>query len=203
MHSIAMTVCAAALFTSALTNAQTTRTAPPKKSEAEIQAAINAHKGDFDYLLGQWKFTAVNKQYGTLNGFWSAVKLPEGQLLDEYRIVDEKGETVYVTTTLRAYNAVLDQWELVGMHTGDGLNDTGSGRRDGAEMHIEQTFGVMSQQPATMRIRYFNIKADSFSWSADRTTDAGKTWVIGFQTIEAKRIASARSVQIFSAPPKR
>jgi hypothetical protein len=198
-----MTVCAAALLTSALTNAQTTRTAPPKKSEAEIQAAINAHKGDFDYLLGQWKFTAVNKQYGTLNGFWSAVKLPEGQLLDEYRIVDEKGETVYVTTTLRAYNAVLDQWELVGMHTGDGLNDTGSGRRDGAEMHIEQTFGVMSQQPATMRIRYFNIKADSFSWSADRTTDAGKTWVIGFQTIEAKRIASARAVQIFSAPPRR
>lgn len=29
-----------------------------KKSAAEIQKSYEAHKGDFDYLLGDWSFTA-------------------------------------------------------------------------------------------------------------------------------------------------
>ncbi|HEV3138891.1 MAG TPA: hypothetical protein VGY57_00175 [Vicinamibacterales bacterium] len=202
MRSILITVWAAALLTGASANAQTARKTPPKKSDAEIRAAIDAHKADFDYLLGQWKFSAVSKEYGKFDGVWAAIKLPGGQLLDEYAVVDDKGEKVYVTTTLRAYNAVLDQWELVGMDTGNGLNDTGTGHRTGGEVQIEQTFGVMGQQPSTLRIRYFNIKADSFSWSADRSNDGGKTWISGFQTIEARRIGPARTVQLFPAVPK-
>ncbi len=31
------------------------------------------------------------------------------------RVVGDKGETFYVTSTLRNYNKVLDRWELVGM----------------------------------------------------------------------------------------
>jgi hypothetical protein len=94
--------------------------------------------------LGDWEFTAVSKEWGKMRGLWSAARLVEGQILDEYRIVGDKGETIYVTTTVRAYNAVLDRWELIGMDEGNGLNDVGTARRVGSEMHIEQKFGVMS-----------------------------------------------------------
>ncbi len=165
-----------------------------KRTSEQSEASYEAHKGDFDYLLGDWEYTATSKEHGKFRGYWSAVRLDEGQILDEYRVVGDKGETYYVTTTLRNYNKVLDRWELIGADAGAGLQDFGTGRRVDAELHIEQKFGVMSDQPSTWRIRYYNIRPDSFSWTADRSLDDGKTWEKNHQQIEARRIGPARSL---------
>ena len=53
-------------------------------------------------------------------------------MLDEFRVMDETGETVNLTTTIRFYNAVQDQWELIGMDEGNGLKDFGTTHRAGA-----------------------------------------------------------------------
>ena len=182
---------AAALLSMALPlYAQTTAGRSPE----ELKTSLEAHKGDFDYLLGDWEFTADSKQWGKFRGVWSAVKIGDGQILDEYRVVGDDGETYYVTTTLRSYNAALDRWELVGLEPGSGLQDFGTARRVGAEMHIEQRFGVTKPEPSLMRIRYYDIRPDRFSWTADRSTDDGKTWTSGAQQIEARRVGPARSL---------
>src|ERR1043165_935590 len=106
-----------------------------KKTGKELQASMEAHKGDFDYLLGEWGFTTVSKQHGQGKGFWTAVRLATGQILDEFRIVGDNRETWYVTSTLRSYNAGLDRWELVGMVEGGGLQDVGTAQRVGGEVH--------------------------------------------------------------------
>jgi hypothetical protein len=168
--------------------------ATPVRAPEEIEAAFEKHKGDFDYLLGDWEFTATSKEYDKFRGYWSAVKLDEGQILDEYRIVGDKGETHYVTTTIRNYNKFADRWELTGADGGGGLQDYGTGHRAGNEVRIEQKFGVASGSASTWRIRYYNIKPDSFSWSADRSIDEGKTWVKDFQAIEARRIGPPRTL---------
>jgi hypothetical protein len=185
------------------------QTPPPKRSPEQIQASYAAHKGEFDYLLGDWEFTATSQQYGKFHGLWSAVRLDEGQILDEYRVVGDEGETYYVTTTLRNWNGALDRWELIGANGGAGLLDFGTGHWDGKEMKIEQTFGVAAQTPSTLRIRYFDIAPDKFSWVADRSTDGGKTWTKNFQQIAAKRIGPPRSLPALTtvkpraaAPPK-
>ena len=165
---------------------------PPKRTPEQIQASYAAHKGEFDYLLGDWEFTATSQQYGKFKGLWSAVRLDEGQVLDEYRIVGDEGETYYVTTTLRNWNGARDRWELIGADGGTGLQDFGTGHWDGKEMKIEQTFGVAAQTPSTWRIRYYDIAQDKFSWTADRSTDGGKTWTTKFQQIEARRIGPPR-----------
>src|SRR5262249_8261397 len=87
---------------------------PAKKSAEQMEASYRQHKGDFDYLLGDWEFTTVSKEHGKGRGYWSAVRLSTGPILDEFRIVGDKGETYYETTTLRSYNAATDRWELVG-----------------------------------------------------------------------------------------
>lgn len=174
--------------------------APPLSAQAapptaeQMRAAYEAHKGDFDYLLGDWEFTAVSREFGNLRGYWSAMRLAEGQILDEFRIVGDSGETYYVTTTLRAYNAAADRWELVGMDHGNGLQDMGSGRRVGDEIHIEQRFGVITASPSVWRIRYHDIRPDGFSWTADRSTDGGRTWVTNHQTIQTRRIGPPRTM---------
>jgi hypothetical protein len=176
-------------------SAQTGATRTP----VQIKASFNAHKGEFDYLLGDWEFTAKNPQYGEFHGYWSAVRLSEGQILDEYRVVGEKGETYYVTTTLRNYNGGLDRWELVGSEAGSGLQDVGTGHWEGEEMRIEQTFGVARGTPSVLRIRYHHIRPDRFSWTADRSTDGGKTWARNYQQIEARRIGPPRTMGALAA----
>lgn len=165
-----------------------------KRTPAQMDASYEAHKNDFDYLLGDWEFTADSKQWGKHMGRWSAVKLDDGQILDEYRVLGDKGETYHVTTTLRNYNKYLEHWELVGADNGAGLRDLGIATRKGDEMHIEQTFGASSDTPSLWRIRYSGIRPDRFSWSADVSKDGGKTWVEKHLVIEAKRIGPARSM---------
>lgn len=173
------------------------------KTPEQVKAAYDAHQNEFDYLLGDWEWTGVSKQYSKLHGFWSAVRLAEGpQILDEYRITGDQGETYYASSTLRAYNAHQDRWELISGDHGSGLQDFGTAHKVGDEMHIEQTFGVAAGKPSIWRIRYFNIGPDHFSWSADRSTDGGKTWTKDFQTIEAKRIGPARSLGQLAPPRK-
>jgi hypothetical protein len=167
---------------------------PPKKTPEQMKASYDAHRGDFDYLLGDWAFTTVTKKYGPGQGYWSAVRLAGGQIMDEFRVTGDASETYYVSTTIRAYNAALDRWELVSMTGGDGLQDTGTGQRAGAEVHIEQKFDVMSEAPSILKIRYYNIQPNRFSWSADRSSDGGKTWSKDDQKIEAHRIGPPRSL---------
>jgi hypothetical protein len=196
MPRIAIALLISVLVHAAVVEAQT----PPRKSPEEIRASFDQHKGDFDYLLGDWEFIATNQQWGKSHGYWSAVRLAEGQILDEYRLVGDKGETFYVTTTLRAWNSVLDRWELVGMDAGNGLQDIGTAKKVGDEMHLEQRFGVMGREPSIWRIRYYDIQPTRFSWTADRSTDEGRTWTKAFHTIEARRIGSARSLPALAKP---
>lgn len=169
--------------------------AQTRPTQEKAKALYTEHQGDFDYLLGDWEFTADSKEFGKGRGFWSAVRVAEGaQILDEYRVVGDGGETFYASSTLRSYNAILDRWELVSAEGGTGLQNVGTAQRVGAEMHIEQKFGVMSEKPSLWRIRYYNIKTDSFSWTADRSLDGGKTWEKNHLQIEAHRIGPSRSL---------
>ena len=169
--------------------------ASARPTAEQMKASLAAHTADFDYLLGDWEFTGQNRQYGKIHGFWSAARLVEGpQILDEYRVVGDSGETYYVTNTLRVYNAALDLWELVSLEGPFGLQNVGTGRKVGAEIHIEQRFGVLSPDSSLLRIRYTNIRPDGFTWSADRSGDGGKTWTADYQRLEVHRIGPPRTI---------
>jgi hypothetical protein len=199
MQHMILGLCTAAIMTASSLSAQTI----PQKTPEQLKAAYDAHQAEFDYLLGDWEFTSVSKQFGKGRGYWSAVRLAEGaQILDEYRVVGDEGQTYYASSTIRSYNAVLDRWELISAEQGDGLQNFGTARRVGAEMHIEQKFGVMTAKPSVLRIRYYDIRPDRFSWAADRSTDGGKTWEKNHLTIEARRIGPARSLGPLAPAPK-
>lgn len=165
-----------------------------RKTPEQMRASNDAHRSDFDYLLGDWQFTSVSREYGKGGGFWSAVRLEGGHVLDEYRVVGDTGQTYYHSVTLRVYNAVLDRWELVSAEAGTGLQNVGTAWRVGAEMHIEQKFGDLELRQSLWKIRYYDIRPDGFSWLADRSTDGGKTWSKEHLRIEARRIGPARTL---------
>ncbi len=177
---------------------------PAQKTREQMKAAYDAHKGDFDYLLGDWEFTAVSQEFGKFGGVWSAARIDDdAHILDEYRVTGDNGETFYATRTLRSYNAVLDQWELVSTDRGTGLQNIGTGHVVGGEMLIEQKFGFGSPNPSIWRIRYHDIQPDRFLWSADRSVDGGKTWTKNYQEIEARRIGPPRSLAPLTTAKKK
>jgi hypothetical protein len=163
-----------------------------RRSDAELQALYEKHKGDFDYLVGEWEFTTESQEFGKARGRWSVAKKENDFIYDEYRVLGDSGETWYHTATLRAYNAQLDRWELVSTEQGGGLANMGVGRKVGNEMHLEQTFGATTDRPRRLRIRYYDIRPDRFSWVADRSFDDGRTWEPNALRIEARRITPTR-----------
>jgi hypothetical protein len=50
--------------------------------------------------------------------------------------------------------------------------------------HPNRSLGAIGNRPAMMRIKYFEIGPDHFSWAGDRSTDGGKTSVKAAQRIE-------------------
>jgi hypothetical protein len=178
------------------------------QTAAEIKAAqdaYNAHQGDFDFLLGDWEFVQTRPGPNgpvQFKGLWSAVRSADGAIItDEFRILDDKGATVYVSTTLRAYDPWEKRWNLIGVEPTAGLMQPGTAWREGTEVRVEQTFGRAPNQ-SQWRIRYHNIRGDGFSWKADRSVDGGKTWSENYRTIEARRIGPARPAGTLTGPPK-
>jgi hypothetical protein len=172
------------------------------RTREQLKALYEAHKSDFDYLLGDWEFAAQSSDWGEFGGRWSAVRTAQGQILDEYRVLDDKGGTIDVTSTVRSYNAAADRWELISMSDGGGLQDFGTAQLVNSEMHIEQKFGAAGGSPTILRIRYHNIQPDRFSWDADRSMDGGKAWAKDFMHIEARRIGKARSMDALTRARK-
>lgn len=163
-----------------------------------------ARAGDFDYLLGDWRFAGMSKWWGRLAGVWSAVRLATGDgthVLDEYRILDDSGRTIFASTTLRVLNRPAGRWELVTAAPGSGVADRGTARRVGDEMHVEQVFGVATGKPEQWRIRYSHIRPEGFSWTGDRSTDGGRTWDAGYLRLEATRVGPPRDLPALAQPP--
>lgn len=198
---ISLSIAVASALAAGPLHAQT----PARPTPEQLEASYLAHRGDFDYLLGDWRFTAESGEWGRFEGYWSAVRLATGagtHILDEYRIIGDSGETHFASSTLRAYNPHRDRWELVSVGDGDGLQDIGTARKVGDEMHIEQTFGGAGGEPELWRIRYYDIRSDRFSWVADRSLDGGRTWVPNHLRIEARRIGPARDLpSLVVVPP--
>ena len=161
-----------------------------------LRARYAAHEKEFDYLIGEWSFVQTRRATATSpaatqRGTWRVTRSPDGAILtDVFRIVDDSGRTRYVSTTLRAYSAVEDRWNLVGVEPGSGLH-MGVAWKEGDDMRVDQEFGS-GASTSKWRIRYHDIRPDAFSWRADVSRDGGKTWVEGYSTIEAKRTTGKR-----------
>jgi hypothetical protein len=146
---------------------------PAKRSPEQMRTSYDAHRGDFDYLLGDWEFTANSQQYGKFRGYWSAVRVGDGaDVLDEYRVVGDNDETFYVTRTLRVYNAAADRWELVSTDTGSILVDGRSidGRRKNVDAEVSGDRGASHRTGALARRADASEKTLTLTFDVSRSS---------------------------------
>ena len=70
MRHIILALCASTLLSTFPLDPQTTTNEQAKPSS-------ESRNTDFDYLLGDWEFTAKSHEHGDYRGLWSAVRLAE------------------------------------------------------------------------------------------------------------------------------
>jgi hypothetical protein len=158
-------------------------------------ARAAAGPGDFDFLEGKWTITYNNAQPGippNLRGTWTAKKQGEGRVLyDEFRILGPKGETVSLGASYRVFDHARKKWDCryvqLILPGNEGPQQIAQWAEftawpEGSTLRVDQRGSRVS-----LRITYYDIAKDHFSWKADVSTDDGKTWRAEQIRIEARR----------------
>jgi hypothetical protein len=143
----------------------------------------------FDFFLGEWEIEMLVMPEGTTVG--RRAKSQVHRILDGTALLDETGQVNFRGASFRTYVPDRDAWYVVWMMANvegyselraevvDGeVRTSGQGRDPGGEL-IEEG-------------RYYDISADGYSFTLDRSYDGGKTWIRPFVSFRATRRAAAR-----------
>lgn len=173
---------------------------PDAGSQASSSAPQSAEAKQFDFLLGQWELEVHPKVSGLvamihgtpkLIGVWKAWRASNGtDIVDEMRIVDGSGNPLSLIRTLRTYESTLRRWRTSGHDVSKSRNGEAIGQLQGGEMRLDGYF-IDAQGKTLTRTRYYDITANSFHMTQDRSTDNGQSWEEGSLVIDAKRVAAS------------
>jgi hypothetical protein len=152
-------------------------------------AAMMGTPSDYDWLVGTWEFRFQNRRSATawwpvFSGHWTFDKRPgDGLVEDTWRPDDPSvpmGNSLY---TYRIFDPKRKVWQMIGASSRGGDIQPGLTWSDGSNRYVIQRAGnVLS------RIRYLAIEPDRFLWRSDRSMDGGRTWILDYGVMEARRI---------------
>ena len=167
---------------------------------SDAQQAPPPEASQFDFLIGEWAVDVTSKAANTpprYKGVWQARKTLNGLgIVDEYAVADDHDQVVYAGTTLRAFDTNSKTWTMRYVDQAGGRTGHWSdlvGKEEGQEIHVEQRGRTPDGRTTILKIRYFDIQPNHFSWVADRSEDGGVTWVREYLRIEATRQVAGAS----------
>jgi hypothetical protein len=174
----------------------------PERSVAQHEPiqAPPPEASQFDFLVGEWTVDVRSKSAATppqYEAVWRAWKTLNGLgIVDEYAVSDGAGRVVYGGTTLRVFDTKAGTWTMryvdqLGGKTGGWAELVGA--QEGPDMRVEQRRQAPDGRTTILKIRYYNIQPDHFSWAADQSSDGGATWVRDYLLLEARRRSKTAS----------
>jgi hypothetical protein len=144
---------------------------------------------DYDALLGAWEFRfqarrADGSFIPPFTGHWTFEKKPGDGLIEDHWRPDDPtipmGISLY---TYRTFDPERKVWQMLGASSYGGEVQPGLTWSDD-----KYRYAIQRAHGALTRIRYLSIDADRFLWRSDRSNDGGRTWILDFGTMEARRI---------------
>jgi hypothetical protein len=151
---------------------------------------MGRNAGAFDFLLGEWEVAMLTMPEGSTVGRRATLNvrriLDGAALLDEIRHVDEAGQVNFRGATFRTYLVDKDRWYVLWMMAHiEGCTELEAQVIDG-EVHTtgrgRDPWGELME-----RGRYYDISGDAFSFTLERSNDAGQTWIRSFVSFRATR----------------
>jgi hypothetical protein len=145
----------------------------------------------FEFLVGDWEIDMLTMPEGSTVGRRARLtvrRILDGTaIFDEIRHVDEADQVNFRGATFRTYLAEKDRWYIVWMMANvEGCTELEAQVVDG-EVHTTGK-GRDPMGELMERGRYFAISGDGYSFSLDRSNDAGQTWIRPFVAFRATRL---------------
>jgi hypothetical protein len=152
-------------------------------SELKVQDATRDGRGDFDFLIGEWRIhnrrlrerlkgsTAWEEFEGA-----SVVRKILGGLGNFDEITMERSSGPVQGITLRLYDPIAQQWSLYWASSLHGILETpmiGSFENGRGEFFAQEVF---EGKRVFSRFIWSNITATSCQWEQALSADGGKTW---------------------------
>jgi hypothetical protein len=152
-------------------------------AQEPVLPKASAETHALDSLLGKWTFIEElhKPQFPPkLTGTWTFDRSADGfMIVDEFRSLNTSGETALLAETYRAYNPDTKTWSfqatvfespIIGPKNGEWVAGT-------TRVQDDQVFDEVTKGPTITRVRFYNLKKDSFSCVFNTSNDSGKTWV--------------------------
>jgi hypothetical protein len=144
----------------------------------------------FDFLVGEWDVSMLTMPEGSHVGRRATLNvhriLDGAALLDEIRHIDGSGQVNFRGATFRTYLPARDRWYVLWMTANvEGHTELDAEMVDG-EVHTSGK-GRDPSGELIERGRYFDISGHGYSFTLDRSNDAGKTWIRAFVSFRAAR----------------
>lgn len=116
-------------------------------------------------------------------------------VIDDFKALTPSGDAISSYVTLRSYCEATQRWELTGLAAQQRATPTQwYGHWQDGEMRLDASGPNPQGQTIRTKIRFFNIKPDSFSWESQASSDNGKTWYLS-ATLTSTRRKSATNAR--------
>ncbi|MGQ1908815.1 hypothetical protein ACT3CE_03400 [Marinifilum sp. RC60d5] len=169
------------------------KTNKPSSEQKELRSRPKQMK-DLDFFIGEW--TTTNRSYnldGSLKnetiGSIKAQTFDGGRVfLDETVTYTTDGEIKEDWITIRTFDPKTNKWvmsyitSLSSVHT-----QTFGGQFIDGEGHFDAVVRLNSETTMNGKVRFYDIRKNSFEWSMEISPDGGKTWVV-IDRISATRV---------------
>ena len=133
-----------------------------------------------------------NPKYPKVKGTWTFDRSADGfMVIDEFRNDNGSGGTAVLAETYRAYNPGSRTWSFQGTLYQAPMMGRRNGEWDAGVTRVQdgQIFDEVTKGATINRVRFYNIKRDSFSCVFETSNDSGKTWVnpIDIEAVRAQQ----------------
>lgn len=160
--------------------------------EATGKNKIHTNLKNFAFLIGDFEFKGKSlksrTEYRHYKGVWKSKYVLEGAAIEEdFKILDDTGNTTFHGLTLRSFNAKTNEW-VMGFFDALSPKWYPLGQPTFKDGEITFKGNLPGLQPGQLlQVTFYDIKKNSFKWKSDISPDNGKTWFYNYTVIEATR----------------
>ena len=141
-------------------------------------SALSQDGSEFDFWVGKWDLTWEYSDGSSGKGTNHIVKTLDDKVIQEnFEAVDSGPYSGFKGTSISVFNSNSKQWHQAWADNQGGYFNF-TGEVDGDNRIFKTQPLKTKDTEIVLRMRFYEIEEDSFTWDWEQSKDSGATWVL-------------------------